>query len=106
MAEFMTHKGVNNPPFLKGFPMSYALYMLGIFFGCTIIGGVIFSIIFNYIISTTLTLFFTVYVCYKGYTTFIEIGPFGLGKFLIKYFKPVEKIIIKRPKIEIIKLIK
>ena len=86
--------------------MSYALYMLGIFFGCTIIGGVIFSIIFNYIISTTLTLFLTVYVCYKSYVTFIEIGPFGLGKFLIKHFKHLEKIIIKRPKVEIIKLIK
>jgi hypothetical protein len=102
MANFRTHRGANNPPFFKGFPMSLIGYFLACFILSSIFSSILFGLFFNYIFTMVLTLCTTAAVCYKAFQFLKELGPFGMNKAYIKYLKAVDKMQLKRPNIDTI----
>ena len=105
MAQFRTHKGANNPPFFKGFPMNAIGYFLACFFTVSLLSSILFGLLFNYILSITLTLCATALVSYKAFLFLKEMGAFGMGKAFVRYFKAVDKIRMKRPKLDTIHMV-
>ena len=105
MAQFRTHKGANNPPFFKGFPMSSIWYLLACFFATSIIASILFGLFFSFIFTTILTFCSTALVCYKAFHFLKEMGAFGLTKAFVQYFKAVDKMLMKRPNIDSIHIL-
>jgi hypothetical protein len=105
MAQFRTHKGANNPPFFKGFPMSSIWYLLACFFATTLVSSILFGLFFSYIFTIILTFCSTTFVCYKAFHFLKEMGAFGMSKAFIRYFKAVDKILLKRPNIDKVHLV-
>lgn len=104
VTQYYTHKGVNQPPYFKGFPMSliivWAVTLLVTMLVCLIIAIKIGHLLVG-------SLFSIITVACVGFFTFIflrKIGPFGYEKMLVKYFYRVHKIAGGRPAITKIRL--
>ena len=105
MKNYYTHRGVNQPPYIKGFPMSLALIFLGIMLIVIFIVLALAMSIGNFNIGVVL---FIVLVCSIGFYLYkfvVKIGAFGIQKKIyVRYFYRIDKFYGGRPKIYKIKI--
>jgi hypothetical protein len=102
--QYYTHRGVNQPPYFKGFPMSMAI-VLGIIILASMLVGFLMAItIGNLLIGTTFAIIFVGAVGYFSFDFLRKVGPFGYEKMLVKYFFRIEKMTGGRPHLHKIQL--
>lgn len=104
--QYYTHRGVNQPPYFKGFPMSSAIVLGSVLLASMILSFLLAIIIDHLLVGITLTILL---IGTSGFFTFNflrKIGAFGYEKMLVKYFYRIEKIVGGRATIHKIKLIK
>lgn len=102
--QYYTHRGVNQPPYFKGFPMSSVIVLGVIVLVSTMIGFLVAVSIGHLLIGTLLALLLVAGTGYFSFNFLRKIGPFGYEKMLVKYFYRIDKIAGGRPKFHKIKL--
>jgi hypothetical protein len=102
--QYYTHRGVNQPPYFKGFPMS-SVIVLGIILLISMLIGFLVAIsIGHLLIGTTFAILLVAGAGYFSFNFLRKIGPFGYEKMLVKYFYRIDKIAGGRPIFHKVKL--
>ena len=102
--QYYTHRGVNQPPYFKGFPMS-SVIVLGVVLLISMMVGFLVAVSIGHLLIGTI--FGILLVAITGYFSFNflrKIGPFGYEKMLVKHFYRIDKISGGRPMFRKIKL--
>ena len=102
--QYYTHRGVNQPPYFKGFPMS-SVIVLGIILLVAMLVSFLIAITIGHIlIGTVFALLIVGSVGFVSFNFLRKIGAFGYEKMLVKYFFRIDKIVGGRATLHKIKL--
>ncbi|MGX7688233.1 DUF4133 domain-containing protein [Flectobacillus roseus] len=104
MAQFRTHRGVNNPPFFRGFPMNLIGYLIGISVMSLLITSFVFGLFLNYLFTVLFTLLVSGFVIHRTFYYLKRSGIIGLEKAYLSYVKPIRKLSLKHKRLERINL--
>jgi hypothetical protein len=102
--QYYTHRGVNQPPYFKGFPMSMAIVLGVIILASMLLGLLVAITIGQLLIGTAFAIILVATVGYFSFDFLRKIGPFGYDKMLVKYFFRIDKMAGGRPHLHKIQL--
>ena len=84
--QYYTHRGVNQPPYFKGFPMSSVIVWGIILLFAMLVSFLIAITIGHILIGTVFALLMVSSVGFVSFNFLRKIGAFGYEKMLVKYF--------------------
>jgi hypothetical protein len=102
--QYYTHRGVNQPPYFKGFPMSSAIILGVVVLTAMVISFLIAVTIGHILVGTIIAILLVGGVGYFSFAFLRKIGAFGYEKMLVKYFFRIDKIVGGRVSLLKIKL--
>ena len=102
--QYYTHRGVNQPPYFKGFPMSSVIILGIILLFAMLVSFLIAITIGHILIGTVFALLMVGSVGLVSFNFLRKIGAFGYEKMLVKYFFRIDKIVGGRATLHKIKL--